>query len=68
MGWSAAYHYTTSSLCHRLTSTPFAGRDSTQDFIDINHSKTATKLLDKFAIGDYAVRKRLFNTDSVAAV
>ena len=32
------------------------GKDSTQEFEDINHSKTATKLLDKYAIGDYAVR------------
>lgn len=32
------------------------GKDASQDFEDINHSATAHKLLDKYAIGSFEVR------------
>ena len=39
-----------------------AGKDASQDFEDINHSATAHKLLDKYAIGDFEVRYSLWSS------
>ncbi len=37
----------------------FAGKDATQDFEEIGHSKSARDMLEKYLIGTYAVSSPL---------
>jgi cytochrome b involved in lipid metabolism len=36
----------------------YAGKDATQDFEEIGHSKSARDMLDKYLIGAYAVSRQ----------
>lgn len=39
----------------KMVANAYTGRDATEDFEDVGHSKTAISLMEKFLVGDFEV-------------